>query len=355
MAPHLRAGPSGRHGAASHVLLVSPAFFGYERSIEEEFRAAGAEVTYVDERFSNHWTARALVRLAPAVARPLTHRHFRRALARLGDRRVDLVLIIKGETVPEWFLREVIRRNPAVRTAYYSFDAKPAKDNADRLIPLCDAAFSFDRADVAADRRLQYKPLFVSRAYTPGAHHRDRGVAMAHVGTVNPERYALVTAVAAAVGPATVHLYAPARTYVTLRRVVDPRFRRIDPRGVSTRKLAPEEVAARFREARVVVDVQQSGQSGLTMRTFEALASGAALLTTNPSVAEEEFFDPSRIAIVRPDDRRAAVEAVARLAAGHLDGSPPPGFEAYSLSRWVADFLALLDSRTERSLGRGAS
>ncbi len=41
---------------------------------------------------------------------------------------------------------------------------------------------------------------------------------------------------------------------------------------------------------KIVIDLSHPLQTGLTMRTFEALASGCHLLTTNTNIRFEDFF-----------------------------------------------------------------
>jgi hypothetical protein len=47
-----------------------------------------------------------------------------------------------------------------------------------------------------------------------------------------------------------------------------------------------------------VLDIHHPGQSGLTMRTFEVLASGKKLITTNENVRNHDFYDPTLISII---------------------------------------------------------
>ena len=341
-------GPQGREALIRpRVLLVSPAFFGYERVIARTLVDLGFEVEYVDERASNHWMARALYRTWPALLAPWTVRHFSRVARRLRGRRLDVVLVIKGETVPESFVRRISQEHPTARFVYYSFDALRKTDNFNRIRGYFHHAYSFDRSDVGRVSRLQYKPLFYGPAFVPGPSHDDRTTALAYVGSVNPSRYAIVSALAERVDGASVFLYAPAQRYLAVRRLIDPKYRGVDPRRVDYRHLTLDDVARRFRDARVVLDMQKPGQSGLTMRTFEALASGAALVTTNARIMEEDFYTPERIAVVEDGDIDGTVAAVRRLLDHPLDGGMPPSFDVYSVRSWVAGFLELAGAPIE--------
>ena len=55
-------------------------------------------------------------------------------------------------------------------------------------------------------------------------------------------------------------------------------------------------VATLTKQARIVVDVPDKIQSGLTMRTFEALGARKKLLTTNMNIRSYSFFFSGNIA-----------------------------------------------------------
>lgn len=323
------------------VLIVSPAFFGYERAIAEAFDAAGADVRLVDERPSNSAVVRAVARVRPGWLAPWTARHVERASARLGaDADLDLVLVVKGETVPPSFLAGLRRDNPRARVVFYAYD--PLGDGAGltRLAPHLDAAYAFDRTDVAAIDGLTYKPLFYAPEFAPGPAHVGRRHPVSFVGTVDPTRFVTTRTLSHRYPDGYFHLYAPARWYVPVRRAVDPAFRDVEARSVSTRKLSRGAVARAFADSRVVVDLPKRGQAGLTMRTFEALASGASLVTSNPYVRDEEFFDEHRIAVVDDRDQDALLAAVESLLDAPTDGSPPPGFARHAVSSWAGELLS---------------
>ncbi|WP_315095722.1 hypothetical protein [uncultured Cellulomonas sp.] len=329
---------AGSEPGGRSVLLVAPSFFGYESTIARALAHHSEVVFHLDERASNSALVRATYRIRPGLLAAVTRRHFRRALAALSERTVDVVVVIKGEVTPAWFLRDVRRSNPDVRVVFYAYDPIAADDNYFALRPHVDRAYSFDAQDVARLPELAYKPLFYGPAFSAGPSHAERRWDLASVGTVNPERYEKTEAAAAAVDTSFRHMYTPSAALLAVKRLIDPEFGTIDPSRVTGVKLSQHEVAEVFRQSRVVLDVQKAGQSGLTMRTLEAIASGASIVTWNEAVKNEDFYDPDRIAVVDPDGG-GVQEAILRVLMRPLDGSAPSGFERHSVSAWVSEFL----------------
>lgn len=62
------------------------------------------------------------------------------------------------------------------------------------------------------------------------------------------------------------------------------------------------ENVASVRHARCLIDLVQSGQSGLTLRPLEALAFQKKLITNNPTLIKYDFYHPQNIFIIGVDN-----------------------------------------------------
>jgi hypothetical protein len=92
-----------------------------------------------------------------------------------------------------------------------------------------------------------------------------------------------------------------------------------------------------------VLDIHHQCQSGLTMRTFEVLAMGKKLITTNALVQAEPFFDDRWVLVV---DRGDPV-----IPKDFLITDPPPlwsGFvDRYSIKGWLRDVLSIPNAASD--------
>ncbi|WP_421732396.1 glycosyltransferase [Cellulomonas sp.] len=324
--------------------MVSPSFFGYEHAITQALRDAGLETRFLDERPANSAFARGLFRAIPRLTRPWSEVYFRQARRALADVDLDLVLVIKGELTPRTFLDELRRDHPRAVVVYYAYDSMAESGGYARLRDLVDVALTFDRDDLARDSALRYYPLFYTHEFRTGDGLSGWDHDVAFIGTVNPERYSVARAMSREFPNSFVHLYSPARWYVPLQKLRSPKYRAIDTRHVSTVKLPRSAVADVFRRSRVVVDQQKSGQGGLTMRTFEALASGAGLVTSNETIRAEAFYDDQRVAVVPHDDPTATVTAVRTMLTSGSARSTPDSFAEHSIDSWVRGLLTFADA-----------
>ncbi|WP_298744252.1 hypothetical protein [uncultured Microbacterium sp.] len=320
------------------LLLVSPSFFGYQADISRAFERRGWTVDLIDERPSNSSWARAAVRIAPLMLKRSIERHYRANADLLNKHRYHALLVVKGEVVPAWFIELFRSRNPAATSAYYTFDAIANSPQGARIFDKFDFRYTFDRSDVASYPTFTYKPLFYVPDYSPGKRTRDLMVSF--VGTLHGERFRFAKAATASVAEEDRELffYSQAPWYFWFKRLTSREVRPISRREVSFEPLSRAAGVELSQRSRAVLDLQRSGQAGLTMRTFETLAAGAALITTNEMIRAEPFYDEDRILVVPRNPESVDPEAVAEFIDRAPVGIAPPGFSSYSLDSWVAEF-----------------
>lgn len=325
------------HGRA---LLVSPRFFGYEAEIASALERRGLEVELVDERPSNAAVMKAVFRVRPAAARHSVKRYYWGLLKTLrGD--YDLVLVIKGEVVPGWFLQAIRASSPRARFVYYTFDSLENNPHASSIIALFDDRYSFQREAPAAG--LALKHLFYVPAFYPLGTAEARWHEVAFIGTLHSGRYRFVKRILDAFASSFTYFYAQAHWYFRIKRLTDPRFRAVDPADVRFEKLDRATVAEVFRNSLAVLDMQHDKQEGLTMRSFEVIASGAYLVTANAAAEAGPLGATGRVLTMPAEPSEADVRELAdRLHRLPVPTSAPDGFEQYSVDAWVGDFVSHL-------------
>lgn len=322
------------------ILFISPSFFGYEVDIASEMRRQGAEVVFVDERPSNSALMRAVLRVRRDLVRRRTDKYYQALSSELAPDEYDIILVVKGEVVPAWFIERVERLNPDALKIFYTFDAIDNAPNCKAILHVFDRRKSFDRRDVEQREDFEYLPLFYVPEFEARRSKEVPVLGTSFVGTLHSERYDFATAWASEQRDYR-FFFVQARWYFFILKYVQRVFRHVAWSEVSFRPLPRSEVASLFRRSHRVLDMQRSGQAGLTMRTFEVLAAGACLITTNAAIRDEPFYDPSRVLVVS-HPLSAPELAVAKTALSELKRSDtaPPGFTRYSLESWVNNLLS---------------
>ena len=97
-------------------------------------------------------------------------------------------------------------------------------------------------------------------------------------------------------------------------------------------------------KSRYVLDLPSPKQSGVSLRTYETLASGCTLITTSTTIAREQFYNDKQIIVV---DAANLEQTVPNL----LKAEPAKGenlsFEEYSLSSWVKKLFTIASRKND--------
>jgi len=72
--------------------------------------------------------------------------------------------------------------------------------------------------------------------------------------------------------------------------------------------LSADDIIDLYSCSTVILDINHPKQSGLTMRTFEALGAGKKLITTNAEIKKYSFYNEDNICIIDRDKPELNVE-----------------------------------------------
>ncbi|MFK7941518.1 MAG: hypothetical protein AB8B85_01175 [Paracoccaceae bacterium] len=300
------------------LAIIGPSFFGYLEDLTERFHARGIGATFYDERPSNSISTKAFLRVAPAAVKARrTADWLARTVQSVIEAGTTHALLISPEIVTP----DAVRRLQAagIKVTRYGFDSVRNKRGMQDLDPLMDRVASFDPED-CAQLGYDYIPLYSAAPRRDPAP--DRACDFFYCTTMHshrPQMVARLKAIIARRGWSSGFLLfyhsRPLWLAIYLRH---PQVWGL-VREIATTPFSKTDIARATETARVVFDIHHGGQSGLTMRTFEALSLGAVLLTTN--TATFEYLPKclqNRLVHLDMDNPEASMEAALATRPGPL-------------------------------------
>lgn len=327
--------------AGKRVLFVAPRFFGYDLDIADEIARRGAEVVRLFDRPFDSPLMTAVTKVAPAAIARAARPRYIRAVEDAGTA-FDIVFVVNGQTLSVPFLDFLRRQNPGAKFILYLWDSLSNRGSIVPQLGRYDHVFGFDRTD-AVEFGYTYRPLFFSRVFEASADAPPAGAAVdrydiSFIGTAHSDRAPIVRAIDQNL-PADIRrfwflfLQAPwVRRYYALR---DPAFRRVPETMFRYQSLSKAAIGDVFRQSRTILDIEHPLQRGLTMRTFETLGANKKLVTTNPHVVEEPFFNPQNVLVV---DRQSVSVSRAFLDQPYVP-VPDAVYRRYALAGWLDEIL----------------
>jgi len=291
--------------ANSNILVLSVKFFDYEKLIADQLIAMGASVDLFDERPSNTFLSKAIIRLKKNVYTSVINRHFKGIMRKIVDKRYNYFLLIKGESTPLFFLKFLKENNPGIVFIYYNYDSFKNNPNGLENLMMFDRKFSFDKND--SDKyQLGFRPLFFSSHYAKlndqSTHNSSAKYDIAFIGTAHSDRYQISQTIAKWCIENSLRMFnfyfSPSKILFAFKKLTDRHFSGFDRSKISFRSLSHMEIMDIYRNSNAILDINHPNQNGLTMRTFETLGSGRKLVTTNTNIKSYPFYNDTNVYII---------------------------------------------------------
>ncbi|WP_445191800.1 hypothetical protein ACT009_14670 [Sphingomonas sp. Tas61C01] len=322
--------------AGKHILMQVVPYFGYDRTLADALRRRGAIVDVLADRPFDSALLHGVAKLGRRAVLGHATRIYREQIAAAGRSHYDHVLVINGQTMSDSFLAELRGAYPRAKFTFYIWDSFENKPYAVAALPRYDRALSFDRR--AAERHgIGFRPLFYAPEFDLPANDRA-DIDLSFIGTAHSDRAAIIHRVDRML-PAdlTRHwfLYLKAPWVLPYQRITNPHFRRLPASMFSYAPMSRDAVRNVFARSLAFLDIEHDRQTGLTIRTFEALGARKKLITTNAEIRHYDFHDPANILVI---DRRAPAFDPDFLM-GPVRELPPAIRARYSVDGWIDEVL----------------
>lgn len=284
------------------ILFISVKFFNYEILIKKQMEDLGAEVDWFDERPSNSFFTKAMIRLNKNVIASSINTYYRRIIDKIKNTQYDCFLLFKGEAVPKFFLEFLRNNNPNIKLIFYTWDSFDNNGNGLKIIDSFDFKYTFDAEDA---RRLNigFRPLFFAEDY--GRLYADRKEFendIAFIGTAHSDRYIITEKIRNWCDRNGVKLFAfyfsPSKILFRYNKLVNKNFKLFDYKKISFNSLSHNDIIKIYKNSKIILDINHPKQKGLTMRTFESLGAGRKLITTNSEISKYPFYNKQNILII---------------------------------------------------------
>jgi hypothetical protein len=288
------------------ILFFSVSFFKYENAIAKRLAELGAEVDFYDERPSNSNLSKGIIRIYKNLYHVKINQYYNGILDEIKGKEYDYFLLIKGEAMPSFFLEKIKEDNPGMEMIYYNFDPLTEYPNLISNLKYFDRKFTFEYQD-SVQYNLNFRPLFFVDEYKNlNQNPQKPEYNIVFIGSAHTDRYIVGEKVRAAADRHNMrsyfYYYAMGRVAFRLKKLIDKNLKQFDIAKVSFDKLNHNQIIDFYKKTKSVLDINKPFQNGLTIRTFEVLASGRKLITTNSDIKNYPFYNSDNILVIDRDN-----------------------------------------------------
>ena len=279
------------------ILYLGPLFFAYDQYIINKLRELGAEVTAF-EIYTNSFKFRLITKISTSFLQYFKNAYYNKALAQEG---YDYVLVRHGYQLTEEFYKKLREINPNAAIINFHWDSLKPEYDYRSIIKYFNKVYSFDYKDCEIYKEVNYLPLFYIDEYSKFQHANENIKPIRYdllfIGAWrNPERYRLIKLTDHLAKEKNLQFYyylhlSTKDQKVSIKEGVTPKESR-------DKLLSHIDILKYFLVSNTIIDFPSSFQSGLTMRTFEALGAGKKLITTNQNIKKEPFYNEEYINII---------------------------------------------------------
>jgi hypothetical protein len=328
------------------IAVIGPSFFGYVEAVASNLASFGYQTQFFDERHSNSIASKIFYRLGyDYLIKRDRIKHLDSLQEVILSRGFGSVLLVDIEVIDLKFV-EFLKFH-GIKVFLYMWDSAKNKPGFTDMIDAVDSAASFEPVD-CEKLGMVYIPLFAEEIFRSNSLNIQRTQnSIGFNGTMHSLRAKQLAAVESILkGKYNIEkfLYYHSKFLYLVKCLANPLGLKYFSK-ISTRAFPKLQIANLYKRSVYVLDIHHPGQSGLTSRTFEALRSGAYLITFNKSVASLPASLAARCVCI--EDVKDISDALDNLAISARLNCEDDYF--LSLERFSNDILQLM-SLPQKSL-----
>jgi hypothetical protein len=315
------------------ILYLGPMPFHYDLAFVNKLREMGAVVDYFQMYPYSFY-----FKIIDKFKLPGEANYIKKFYEKIiSERDYDYVLMRFKMCFDVEFLMKLKELNQNARFINFHWDSiKPEYDYIN-TIKYFDRVYSFDYKDCQDHPEVGYLPLFYLDIYEESCENEKEEankIDLVFIGNWRDhERYNLIKTIDKKCEENKL------KFYYYLYYPIKPQFDAIRSGFIAheskLRLLSSKEIVKILSTSNTVIDFPSSFQTGLTMRTFEALAAGKKLITTNKNVIREPFYDPEYISILDTNNFFLDVDFLKRTPAHPIKEK----IKNYSIGNYINQLL----------------
>ena len=309
-----------------NLLFVAPLFYRYEQKILNELINQKFVVDFVFYDFNSE------------LKNKKESKGLKKLNEKLNNHNYDFLFVIKGNVLTSNWLKQFSMKNVECKKILYSWDSFQNSNIDLKILKQFDVVYSFDTKDVNyySEHNIRFKPLFYLDDFRVHLKNNFKcKFDISFIGRFDDRRVELVNLIKQKFPNYKYKiLLKTGLGRKILNKILNKPLNFYLP-NIILSSVSLEKTSKILQKTSIILDVPHHNQSGLTIRTFEAIGLNKKLITTNENVKNYDFYNSNNIFIVNKGNIHL-LDNFIRLPYIKLSDAI---YKKYSISNWVKSFF----------------
>lgn len=278
------------------ILVIGIGFYDYENAIVNELKKTYAKVYYLNAVY-NSLLKKVLLRLSNRLLKKVEASYLCKQISNLPND-IDDILIIKGESFEEQHIHLLKKKYCQANFCLYLWDSLNRIKNASLLLREFKNIYTFDGKD-ALQYNLKLRPLFYRKSES--TCDKDCKYDISFVGWMHSQRYEILHNLKKQFLERNITykfvLYTSRFSYY-INRYIRKCISKEDRDLFVFHPISYNDYVSISLSSKVILDLAHPLQTGLTMRTIEAIGFNKKLITTNKDIFNYPMIDANNYTVM---------------------------------------------------------
>ena len=312
-----------------NILILGIGFYDYEKIIVSEIKKK-YNVTYHSTvyKYGKYFRNKKLKDKVQNI-------YLSNILKNIRAKYFDTILIFKCENLSSTDLEKLRYNNPNSKLILYLWDSEIRIRNISSKYKFFDAIHSFDRDDCLKNESIIFTPLFY-RNEIDNIKLTPTKFNLYHLGWKHSDRYELLKKIELILINNNLKykffLYTGFLDFIN--EVLRHKFH-VNSFFLTIKKKSFFQHIQYLSDSEVVLDISHPNQSGLTIRTIEAIAARKKIITTNKNITSYDFYCSQNILVIDREHVKIPIDFFKKPFKEIEDEI----IQNYSLSSWTKKVL----------------
>lgn len=320
--------------------MIAPIFYDYHLEIIKELENENWIVTFYDVRPSTNSFIKGFIKTNDQLKNHLMKEYVNQIIKDTANIVFDVVLIIDNIAFGKEEIIKIKNQHLQSRFILYMWDAIQNYPCNIGTFQYYDKILSFDIQD-CKEYGFELLPLFFTESYEEMGRKQGKTVFdLVSICTAHPIRYPMIKSLETYCQNEGIRFY----SYLYLQSIILYMYYKRKERVFKNSQLSEFhfkplntiETRKIIASSKVVFDICNKNQNGLTMRSIEAIGGKKKLITTNKTIIDYDFFDQNNILVINETDDFHKINSFMRLK---YINYPKELYQKYSLRNWIKQVL----------------